>query len=122
MKKKQNFVAGKLLHDLLAWQRLDCKHKASKCELHLGSLEFGKSSQLWKTKVKSKNIMLTMTYLQRQGISKRITKYPVFHFMIVSICSAEFHRLCRHVLLEIEGNGVFYCFGLKDSVIPEGHG
>lgn len=42
------------------------------------------------------------------GYQQKITEYPVFHFMIVSICSDEFHRLCRHVLLEIEGNGVFY--------------
>lgn len=50
MKKKQSCVAGKLLHDLLAWQCLDCKHKASKGELHLGSLEVGKSYSYGKPK------------------------------------------------------------------------
>lgn len=91
-------------------------------ELNLGSLKVVRSSQLWQTKEKSNSIMPTMAYLKGHGITKRITKLPVVHFTIISICSAELHKLCRHALLETEGNGVFYCFRVKHSVIPAGHG
>lgn len=47
------------------------KHKASKGELHLGSLEVGKSSQSWKTKEKSNSIMPTMAYLRGHGYEQK---------------------------------------------------